>query len=105
MRVRTKDDERDKEYQGLFGCRQLAKLRIVRGICLYDTLLWPVCYKSTGQYFPDCGVRVSVDFDSKYKILWCETRAHEVPIHEEEKNFKTRIYIIIPIFPPPVVSD
>ena len=26
------------------------------------------------------GVWVSVDFDSKYKILWGETRAHGVPI-------------------------
>jgi len=50
-------------------------------------------------------VWVSVDFDSKYKILRGETRAHGVPIHEEEKKFKTRIYIIIPIFTPPTVSD
>ena len=48
---------------------------------------------------------VSVDFDSKYKILWGETRAHGVPIHKEEKKFKTRIFIIIPIFPPPIISD
>ena len=47
----------------------------------------------------------SVDFDSKYKILWGETRAYRVPIHEEEKKFKTRIYIIISIFLPPIVSD
>jgi hypothetical protein len=46
-------------------------------------------------------VWVSVDFDSKSKILWIETRAHGVPIHEEEKNLKTRIYIIILKFPPP----
>ena len=41
---------------------------------------------------------VTVDFDSKYKILWSKTRAHGVSIHEEEKKtkFKTRIYIIIP---------
>jgi hypothetical protein len=44
-------------------------------------------------------VWVSVDFDSKYKILWGETRAHRVPIHERIKKFKTRIYKIIPIFP------
>jgi len=42
-----------------------------------------------------------VDFDSKYNILCGETRAHRVPIHEEEEKFKARIYIIIPIFPPP----
>jgi len=30
-------------------------------------------------------VWVSVDFDSKYKILWGETRDHGVPIHEEKK--------------------
>ena len=54
------------------------------------------------QCFPDYGVWVSVDFDSKYKILWGETRAHDVvPICEEEEKFKTRIYIIIPIFTPP----
>ena len=52
-----------------------------------------VWYKPAGQCFPDCGVWVSVDFDSKYKILLGETRAHGVPIHEEEKKFETRIYI------------
>jgi len=46
------------------------------------------------------GCWVSVDFDSKYKLLWGETGTHGVPIHEEEKKFKARIYIIIPIFPP-----
>jgi len=47
-------------------------------------------------------VWVIVDFDSKYNILLDETRAHGVPIHKEKKKFKTRIYIIIPIFPPPL---
>jgi len=47
----------------------------------------------------------SVDFDSKYKIIWGETQAHQVPIYERIKKFKTRIYIIIPIFPPPIISD
>ena len=47
---------------------------------------------------------VSVDFDSKYKILWGETRAHGVPMHEEENKFKARIYIIVPIFTPPTVA-
>ena len=39
--------------------------------------------KPAGQFFPDCGVWVwvSVDFDSKDKILRGETRAHGVPIH------------------------
>ena len=44
------------------------------------------CYKPAGQCFPDCGLWVSVDFDSKCKILWGETRAHGVPIHEEEEE-------------------
>jgi len=43
--------------------------------------------------------------NKKTNILLGETRAHEVPIHEEKKKFKTRIYIIIPIFPPPIKSD
>jgi len=47
----------------------------------------------------------SVGFDSKYKILWDENRTHGVPIHERIKMFKTRIYIIITIFPPPIISD
>jgi len=51
------------------------------------------------------GVRYTVDFDSKYKVLRDETRAHGVPIHEEEKKVKTRIYIIILKFPPPIISD
>jgi len=47
----------------------------------------------------------TVDFDSKNKILRGETRAQGVPFHEEEKKFKTRIYIIILKFPPPIISD
>ena len=38
---------------------------------LYNMLLW-----------------LTVDFESKYMILWDETRAHGVPIHEEEKGSK-----------------
>jgi len=70
-------------------------------------LHWLVCYKPAGQSFPDFGVWVSVDFDSKYNILWGETRDHGVPIlyMKERKNFQKRIYIIIPKFPPPVISD
>ena len=55
--------------------------------------------------FSEYAVWVSVDFDSKYNILWGETRAHGVHIHEEKKKFKTRIYIIVPIFSPPIISD
>ena len=85
--------------------RHLAKFGIVRVICLYNALLGPVCNKLTESCFPCCGVLGFCRFDSKYKILWGETRAHRVPIHEEEKLFKTSIYIIIPIFPPPIISD
>ena len=46
----------------------------------------PTKRPGSGQFFPDCGVWVSVDFDSEYKILWGETRAHGVPIHEEEEK-------------------
>jgi hypothetical protein len=60
-------------------------------------LHWLVCYKPAGQSFPDFGVWVSVDFDSKYKIVWGETRAHGVRFLFMKR--KTRIYIIIPIFP------
>ena len=49
---------------------------------------WLVCYKPAGQSFPDFGVWVSVDFDSKYKILWGETRDHGVAIHERKKTSK-----------------
>jgi len=47
---------------------------------------------------------VSVDLDSQYKIVWGETRAHGVPIHEkkEKRKFKTGICIIIPT---PIISD
>jgi len=47
----------------------------------------------------------TVEFYSKYKILKAETRAHGVPIHEEEKKFKTRIFKIILKIPPPIISD
>ena len=48
----------------------------MRGICLYKTLPWLVCYKPAGQCFIGWGVWVTVDFDSKYTILLSETRAH-----------------------------
>ena len=79
---------KDRLPRAYFRCRQLAKFRIVRGFCLYNTLHWLVIYKPAGQSFPDFGVWVSVDFDSKYKILWGETRDHGVPIHERKKKFK-----------------
>ena len=68
-------------------------------------LHWLVCYKPAGQSFPDFGVWVSVDFDSKYKIVWGETIHHRIPILEEIKKLEKIIYIIIPIFPPPILSE
>ena len=53
---------------------------------MYNMLVWLVCYKPAGQCFPGCGVWGTVDFDSKYKMLRGETRAHGVPIHDEEKK-------------------
>ena len=46
-------------------------------VCIILVLHWLVCYKPAGQSFPDFGVWVSVDFDSKYKIVWGETRDHQ----------------------------
>ena len=79
---------KDRLTRAYFCCRQLAKFRIVRGICLYNMLHWLVCCKPAGQSFPDFGVWVFVDFDSKYKILWGVTRDHGVPIHERKKTSK-----------------
>ena len=48
---------------------------------------------ATGQLnhvFLVAGCWVSVDFDSKYKILWGETRAQGVPNHEEEEKFQNK---------------
>ena len=43
----------------------------------YDMLLWPVCYNQTDARFHSGGVAwVTVDFDSQYKIVWAETKAH-----------------------------
>ena len=62
-----------------FCCRQLAKLGIVRGIHMYDTL---ICYLGQSatikltHVFMVAGWWVTLDFDSKYKILWSETRVH-----------------------------
>ena len=77
---------KDRLPRDFYCCRQLANLRILRRICLYNMLVWIVCYKPAGQCFLGCGVWGSVDFYSKYKILWGVTRAHGVPIHEEEKK-------------------
>ena len=67
-----------QELISYFCCRQLAKFRMVWGICLYNMLHWLVCYKPAGQSFPEFGVWVSVDFDSKYKIVCGETRDHRL---------------------------
>jgi len=55
------------------------------------------------MFTPGCGVGGSVDFDSKYIILWGETRAHGATYSWQYKKFKTRIYRNIPIFPPPII--
>ena len=60
---------KDRLPRDFYCCRQLANLRIFRGICLYNTLVGIVCYKTAGQCFSGCGVWGTVDFDSKYKIL------------------------------------
>ena len=95
---------RRDDVQELFCHRQLANLINVRGICLWNTLLQPFCNRLIGTKLFSW-LRGSVDFDSKYKILMDETRAHGVPIHEDEKKFKTRIYTIILKLPPPKISD
>ncbi len=69
---------KDRLSSAYFCCLHLAKYWIVRGICLYNLLHWLVCYKPTSQSFPDFGVLVSVDFDSKYRIAWGETRDHSI---------------------------
>ena len=53
-------------------------------------LHWLVCYKPAGQSFPDFGVWVSVDFDSKHKIVGGETRDHRIPILEEIKKVEKK---------------
>ena len=72
---------KDRLPRAYFCCRQLAKFRIV-------LVHWLVCYKPAGQSFPYFEVWVSVDFDSKYKIVWGETRDHRIPILEEIKKLK-----------------
>ena len=70
---------KDRLPRDFYCCHQLAKFRIVRGfIRLFNTQVWLVCYKPTGQCFPGCGEWGTVDLDSKYKILSGETRAHVV---------------------------
>ena len=81
---------KDRLPRAYFCCRQLAKFRIVRVICLHNMLNWLVCYKPAGQSFPDFGVWVSVDIDSKQKILWGETRDHREPIHERKKKLQNK---------------
>jgi len=101
--VCTKDQKEKIDFQKIF----IAVVNWPKSEFLYNTLVWLVCYKPAGQCFPGCGVWGTVDFYSKYKILWGETRAHGVPLHEERKKVQNKDlpYIIIPIFPPPIVSD
>ena len=88
--LKSKTIKKHGRPKGSFCYRQLAKFRIVWGICLYNMLHWLVCYKLAGQSFPEFGVWVSVDFDSKYKIVWGETRDHRIPILEEIKKLKKK---------------
>ena len=69
-----------------FCCCQLAKLKNVQGVHLYDTLLWSICYNQTDACFHGCRVVGYVDFNFQYKILLYETRAHGVPIHETKNK-------------------
>ena len=59
--------------RAFFCCRQKTKLRIVRGIRLYDSLSWPVFYNQTDAFFHGCRVVacgwVTVNFNSHYRIL------------------------------------
>jgi len=72
-------NRKDRLPKAYFCCRQLSELygAFVR---IIHMLHWLVCNKPVGQSFPDFGVWVSADFDSKYKNLWGETRGHGVPI-------------------------
>ena len=88
--VNQRPYRKDRLPRDYFCCRQLAKFIIVRGSCLYNMLHWLVCNKPAGQSFPDFGEWVSVDFDSKYKTVWGETRDHRIPILEEIKKLKKK---------------
>ena len=55
--VQHRPYRKDRLSRAYFCCRQLANLRIVRIICLYNGLLGPVCYKLTESCFPCCGVQ------------------------------------------------
>ena len=63
----------------LLFCRQLAKLRMLRGIRHFCQ---DVTIKLT-HVFMVAGWWVTVDFDS-----WGETRAHGVPIHEKKLSWR-----------------
>ena len=45
-----------KIYKVFFFCHQLAKFRILQGICLYNMLVLQVGYNQTDACFHDCGV-------------------------------------------------
>ena len=59
-----------------------------RGYCLYNTLVWLVCYNPTLQCFPDCGVWGTVDLIQNTRFYGGETWAHGLPIQEEEEILK-----------------
>ena len=57
---------------------------------LYGAFFCLIRYKLTGQYFPDCGVWVTVDFDSKYKILWAESIGPMGNLFMKEKKVQNK---------------
>ena len=91
--------------RAFYCCRQLAKFRIWQGICLYNALLGPVCYKLTESCFPCCGVLGYCRFWFKIQDFIGWNEGPWSTYSWRRKKFKTRIYIIIPIFPPPIISD
>ena len=78
----TSETRKNIDVRELFGC-QLAKFRIVRGIRLYDTLLWQVCYtiKMT-HLFLVLGWRVTVEFRFKMQNV-LRLKLEPIPIHED----------------------
>ena len=74
--------------KSFFCYRQLAKLRTVRGIRLYIRLSGQSVTIKLMHVFMVAGWWVTVDFESKYKIVWDKNWGHGVPIHEKKLSAK-----------------
>ncbi len=90
--ILTKDHIGIKISKTFFCYHQMAKFRMVQGICLYDmyATLASLLQTNWAMFMWLWGVGFCRFWFQKYKILWVEITACRVPIHERRKKVQNK---------------